>query len=122
MKTVLRIVYYIFSAIILLLALAFCIIEGRLLFSGDWTIYESALQGCVQYLCRFLMSLFVLSIGLFPFVNKIKPSQKISDFLQTGSLALVMMSVIVCLFATNYVGISILGISLIYFFLTLFLK
>ena len=122
MKTVLRIVYYIFSAILLLLAAAFCIIEGRLLFSGDWTIYESALQGCVQYLCRFLMSLFVLSIGLFPFVNKIKPSQKISDFLQTGSLALVMMSVIVCLFATNYVGISILGISLIYFFLNLFLK
>ena len=122
MKTVLRIVYYIFSAILLLLAAAFCIIEGRLLFSGDWTIYESTLQGCVQYLCRFLMSLFALSIGLLPFVNKIKPSQKISDFLKTGSLALVMMSVIVCLFATNYVGISILGISLIYFFLTLFLK
>lgn len=122
MKTLLRIVYYIFNAIILLLALAFCIIEGKLLFSGDWTIYESTLQGCVQYLCRFLMSLFALSIGLLPFVNKIKPSQKISDYLKAGSLALVMMSVIVCLFATNYVGISILGISLIYFFLTLFLK
>ena len=122
MKKLLAITYYIFSVIIMFLAVAFCIIEGRLLFSGDWTIYESAFQGFVQYLCRFLMSLFALSMGFLPFINKIKPNQKIIEFLKIGTLALVVMSAIICIFATNYVGIIILAISLLYFFFRLFLR
>ena len=111
MKKLLVITYYIFSGIIIFLAVAFCIIEGRLLFSGDWTIYESAFQGFIQYLCRFLMSLFALSMGLLPFINKLRPNQKIIEFLKIGSLALVVMSAIVCIFATNYVGV-IFGVAL----------
>lgn len=42
MKKLLHIVYYVFSGILVFLAAAFCVIEGRLLFSGDWMIYESA--------------------------------------------------------------------------------
>ena len=122
MKKLLAITYYIFSVIIMFLAVAFCIIEGRLLFSGDWTIYESSFQGFIQYLCRFLMSLFALSMGLLPFINKIRPNQKIIEFLKICSLALVVMSAIVCIFATNYVGIIILGIALIYFFCSIYEK
>ncbi len=120
MRKLLRIVYYIFSGLLILLAAAFCIIEGRLLFSGDWGIYESAFQGFIQYFCRFLMAVFALSMGFLPFVNRIKPSQRISSFLGTGAVALVIMSGILCFFATNYVGEILLVLSLIYFLLSLF--
>ena len=91
MRKLLHIVYYIFSGILTLLAAAFCIIEGRLLLSGDWGIYEYAFQGGIQYFCRLLLAVFALSMGFLPFVNCIKPTKKISDFLRTGTVALVIM-------------------------------
>ena len=120
MKKLLHVIYYIFSGIIVFLATAFCIIEGRLLFSGDWLIYESAFHGCIEYFCRFLMAVFALVIGFLPFVNRAKNNPKISDFLKIGSVALVVMSIIICLFATNYIGEMLVCISVIFLLLCLF--
>ena len=46
--------------IIMIVALLFVIIEGRLLFSGDWLIYEFAMMGALRYFCRLLIALSVL--------------------------------------------------------------
>ena len=120
MRKLLHIGYYIFSGILLLLATAFCMIEGRLLFSGDWSIYEYAFQGGIQYFCRLLLAVFALGMGFLSFVNIIKQRKKISDLLRTGAVALVIMSAIICFFAINYVGEILLVISVIYFLLSLF--
>lgn len=68
------------------------------------------------------MAVFALVIGFLPFVNRIRQSQRISNFLRTGAVVLIVMSMIICFFATNYVGEVFVGISVIYLLLTLIKK
>ena len=107
MNKILKGCYFFLSVIIVILALLFCIIEGRLLFSGDWTLYEFAWGGAVRYLCRFLMAIAALAIGLLPFVNLKVKGDKIVFAQKLGAVLLLLMSVVILIFATNYVGIVV---------------
>ncbi|MBE5889247.1 MAG: hypothetical protein E7283_10600 [Lachnospiraceae bacterium] len=107
MNKILKGCYFFLSVIIVILALLFCIIEGRLLFSGDWTLYEFAWGGAVRYLCRLLMAIAALAIGLLPFVNLKVKGDKIVFAQKLGAVLLLLMSVVILIFATNYVGIVV---------------
>mgnify|MGYP003313472783 CR=1 FL=1 len=50
------------SATIVLLGVAFAFIELRLILSGDWLLYNTALAGFLQYFLRFIMSISLLLI------------------------------------------------------------
>lgn len=52
------------SAIIVLLGVAFAFIELRLILSGDWLLYNTALAGFLQYFLRFIMSLIAAATGI----------------------------------------------------------
>ncbi len=56
MKTVLRIMAVTAAALLFLLALAFAVIEARLLISGDWLLHEIPLLAFLQYFCRFALA------------------------------------------------------------------
>ena len=60
MKTLLRVVWIICAVILLVSALAFAVIEGRLLFSGDWLIHEMPMIGFLQYFCRFTLAVITV--------------------------------------------------------------
>ena len=115
MRTMRKSGYYFLSSIIVILALAFCIIEGRLLFSGDWMLYEFALGGAVRYLCRLLMAIAALIIGILPFVNIKKKGEKLYNTQKLGATLLLVMALVTLIFATNYVGIVVFVITCIYF-------
>ena len=117
MRTVIKGGYYFLSSIIVILALAFCIIEGRLLFSGDWMLYEFALGGAVRYLCRLLMAIAALLIGLLPFANIKKKCEKLYNTQKLGATLLLVIAIMTLIFATNYVGIAIFVITSIHFVL-----
>lgn len=104
MKRLLNICLYLVSGIIVLIAIIFCVIEGRLLFSMDWIAYEFAFSGCLRYICRLLLAIFALIVGLSPFINMKRKSIKVSSFMMTGVVALLVMSVIMIFFTTNFVG------------------
>lgn len=109
MKTVLKVLSVFISVIILILALAFIIIEGRLLFSGDWIIYDSPLMGFIRYLFRLTISVFAFIKSLFGIVflnNESKNEQMLF-----GDIMLMISAVVLLIFTTNYVGVVCISLA-----------
>ena len=104
MSKLFKVLLVIVSSIVMLLSLAFIVIEGRLLFSGDWLIYDSPFNGFIRYLCRLLIAIFAFTKSLLEviYINK---EQSIKEYLYYGDISLVLMSLSILVFSTNYVGI-----------------
>ncbi len=116
MKKAGKIISYIFAALIILFSFVFIVIEGYNLFSGDWTIYENVTDGFVRYLCRFILAIFGIVVGIFTYVSINKKSNKILlTYLYFGSIAFVISSIIISFFATNYLDILFSVIPILYF-------
>lgn len=116
MKKVGKILCYIFAAFVILFSLIFIVIEGYNLFSGDWTLYENATNGFVRYLCRFILALFGISLGIFTYfaLNK-KESETLKTYFFFGTFALLIASIIIFQFATNYMDILFSTLPSLYF-------
>ena len=104
MNKLFKILLVIISSIIMILSLAFIVIEGRLLFSGDWLIYDNPFNGFIRYLCRLLIAIFAFTKSLLEviYINK---EHSIKEYLYYGDISLVLMSLSILVFSTNYVGI-----------------
>ena len=104
MSKLFKVLLVIISSIIMILSLAFIVIEGRLLFSGDWLIYDSPFNGFIRYLCRLLIAIFAFTKSLLEviYINK---EHSIKEYLYYGDISLVLMSLSILVFSTNYVGI-----------------
>ena len=104
MNKLFKVLLVIISSIIMILSLAFIVIEGRLLFSGDWLIYDNPFNGFIRYLCRLLIAIFAFTKSLLEviYINK---KHSIKDYLYYGDISLVLMSLSILVFSTNYVGI-----------------
>ena len=98
-------------SIIIILSLAFLFIEGRLLISLDWSIYDFAFAGFIRYLFRFLLALFALSVCVFELVNLKKKNKTLSIYLFVADISLVLMSIFALIFTANYVGVICLVLS-----------
>ena len=103
MKTMLKVLSVFISVIILILSLAFIVIEGRLLFSGDWIVYDSPFFGFVRYLFRLIISGFAFLKSLFEILCLNKESKH--SWLLYGDIAMIICAFVILLFATNYVGV-----------------
>ena len=81
MKIVRNILVGFFSIIIFVLSLAFIVIEGRLLFSLDWIIYDNVIFGFLRYFFRFLIAISLCIYSIVEFINMKKKSEKIQFIL-----------------------------------------
>lgn len=111
MKKLFNVLIGIFSAIILLLSVVFVVIEGRLLFSGDWLIYDNAAAGFFKYFFRLILALAAGSYSIFEFINMKKNNKVISHLLFMMNIALVVMTMVMIFTTTNMVGEIALLIS-----------
>ena len=111
MKRLFKIIAVMISCIILLLSLAFLFIEGRLLFSAEWLIYDSPILGFIRYLSRVLISLFIIIKALLEIILINKEKYKNNLFI--GDVCILIMSLVILLWATNYVGIICISLALI---------
>ena len=109
-----RVLVYIFSSIIIILSLAFIFIEGRLVFSGDYLVYDSSFNGFVRYFFRLLLALLVLGKSIMEF-TKIGKNGMLKEYLFYGDISLLLMSIIVLIFSTNYVGLVCILLSVLIF-------
>ena len=118
MNKLFKVLLVIISSIIMILSLAFIVIEGRLLFSGDWLIYDSPFFGCIRYLGRLLLSVFVFTKCLLEimYINK---EHKLKEYLEYADIGLVVMSVVILIFSTNYVGLVCIVLSFVNFIIKL---
>lgn len=110
MNKLFKVLLVIISSLMMILSLMFIVIEGRLLFSGDWIIYDSPFNGFIRYLCRLLLSIFVFIKSLLEviYINK---KHSIKEYLSYGDIAIVVMSIVILIFSTNYVGVICLILS-----------
>jgi len=113
MKKLLNVLLIIFSVIATILSLVFIILEARLLFSLDWTIYDNAFNGMIRYLFRLLLSIFVLLVCLANIINlKIKKTS-LEILLMFSTVSIFISSIIISIFASNYVGLVCVLLSFI---------
>lgn len=114
MKKVLNIFNVIISSIVLLLSLIFIFIEGRLLFSGDWLIYDNVILGMFKYLFRLIVAIFAGMYSILTFINIKKKSGILTNFLFVLSICLFIVSIFMLIYTANYVDkISIIIASII---------
>ena len=118
MNKLFKVLLVIISSIIMILSLAFIVIEGRLLFSGDWLIYDSPLLGCIRYLGRLLLSVFAFTKCLLEIIY-INKEHKLKEYLGYADIGLVVMSVVILIFSTNYVGLVCIVLSFVNFIIKL---
>ena len=111
MKKVMNIVLIGFSTIFGLFALAFAFLEARLLVSLDWTIYDFAFNGFIRYFLRLIIALAALAVCVIHIKNVIKENEKVSKVLYLVDYLLLLISIVIAIFATNYVGIICIGLS-----------
>ena len=112
MKKVLNI--FIISSIVLLLSLIFIFIEGRLLFSGDWLIYDNVILGMFKYLFRLIIAISAGMYSILTFINIKKKSGILTNFLFMLSICLFIISIFMIIYTANYVDkISIIIASII---------
>lgn len=118
MNKLFKVLLVIISSIIMILSLAFIVIEGRLLFSGDWLIYDSPFFGCIRYLGRLLLSAFAFTKCLLEIIY-INKEHKLKEYLGYADIGLVIMSVVILIFSTNYVGVVCIVLSFVNFIIKL---
>ena len=111
MKKIVNILFYFIISLIFLLAFAFLIIEARLLISGDFMLYDNYLNGFLRYFLRFLISLSYLLVCFFECFKYYKRSLKIVNHLYSLEILLLIISVMLLLCTTNYIGIICFGLT-----------
>ena len=72
MKTLTRILNIVTSALLMLIGAVFIFIEGYLLCSGDFLLFESQALAFIQMLLRLLLGVGALLLGLFTMKDKEK--------------------------------------------------
>ena len=104
MNKIKNILIVFFSFVIFIVSLVFIVIEGRLLFSLDWTIYDNVFFGFLRYLFRLLIAIVTCAYSILEFINIKKKSELINFILFIYNICLVMVSIIMLFATTNMVG------------------
>lgn len=98
MKKTARILNLITSALLMLIGLIFTVIEGYLLFSGDFLLFESEFLAFIQIFLRLCLAISVFLLGLFTVIKKER------SFLHE-SIALLLLVGMMAAFLTNGFGL-----------------
>ena len=116
MKRIGKIISYVFAGILLVLSLAFIVIEGRTLFSGDWMLFENQANGFFRYFFRLLVALFVFSSAFLSyFALRSKASFALRIYFYFGAVGIFVSSLVISYFASNSLDILFRLISACYF-------
>ena len=110
MKKILNILLCFICSVIIILSLAFIFIEGRLLISLDWSIYDNPINGFIRCLFRLIIACFSLTVALLEIINIFKKFN-FSIVLLFLDISLILSCFIILLFSTNYVGLVCFTLS-----------
>lgn len=120
LNIIVNIIKSIVSVVLIIISLAFIFIEGRLLLSLDWIVYNSPFMSFIMYFCRFLAALIIGVIGVLEIINLFKKNNRLSLIILFSNIGLVIMSIIVFIGTTNYVDVVAIILGLIILLIELF--
>ena len=113
MKTLFKILLFVFCFIGAILSIAMTAIEARLIFSVDWIVCSTPLSGLIRYLARFILALFSLSVAVAEIANSFKNNKNLSVALYVAQISLLAAFSTISIFTANYIGLAATGLSLI---------
>ena len=119
MKLITNILFYLFSIIIGLLSFVMLVIELRLLLSLDYIVYDSIFNGFLRYFLRFLLSCAFLFMVLCETIKKLKENNFINKNSLFYEMLLLIVSIIMFILTTNYIGVISLILMIIFISLKL---
>lgn len=96
-----------------LLALVFIFIEGRMLFTLDWLVYDNQILGFFKVFSKLLLALILLATSVLQIVNIFLKKEQLAAILYFANLGLVAGSIILCVYGANYAGEILLAITLL---------
>lgn len=102
MKKAFSIICAVLSVVVIILSLVFCVIEARVVFSGDWILHENKVLGFLQYFLKTAFSLFAIFVAVATFIKKFE------GIIGLLSDCLVVVTLPAFLFVTNGFGLYIL--------------
>ena len=97
-----KILFYIVCSLVLVLSLAMIFIEGRILFSGEWQIYDSFYNGMFRYLMRFLLAVIFAFVSISELFKLFSKNLTFNMFLISIEIALVIISILMNIHFTNF--------------------
>lgn len=109
------------STIIGLVGIFFTVMEGRLLFSLDWSIYPQPTLAFFRYASRLVLALFVITTAVLHFLSTTKRLQSLSSITIILFSTLLVVSIIIAIFSTNNLSLICLIPSVLAFALKLLL-
>ncbi len=95
------------------------VIELRLLLSLDYIVYDSIFNGFLRYFLRFLLSCAFLFMVLCETIKKLKENNFINKNLLFYEMLLLIVSIIMFILTTNYIGVISLILMIIFISLKL---
>lgn len=111
----LKIVNIIITSFLMLLSLFFIIIEGITLFSEEISIFNNVVTGYVSYSFRFILAILIFIISIISLIYFLKNDNKLTIYVYFFSLTILLSSVIISTYATNFVDILFIVLGNLYF-------
>lgn len=111
----LKIVNYIITSFLMLLSIFFIVIEGRTLFCGEISIFNNVAGGYVTYSSRFILAILFFVISVISLIYFIRKNNKLSIYVYFFSLTVLISSVIISTYATNFIDILFVVLGNLYF-------
>lgn len=111
----LKIVNYIITSFLMLLSIFFIAIEGRTLFGGEISIFNNVAGGYVTYSSRFILAILFFVISVISLIYFIRKNDKLSIYVYFFSLTVLISSVIISTYATNFIDILFVVLGNLYF-------
>ena len=100
----LNILFILLLILVLILSFAFIFIEGRLLISLDWIVYDSPEIGFIRYFFRLLLAIYVFITTILGLINLKKKNNILDKYLLIFNISQVIMSIILLIFVPNFLG------------------
>ena len=95
----------IICGVIIVFSLLMAVIEARILFSFDWSIYDSSFLALIRYVCRLAIAIFALRISVMELDNLKQPNKKNSTILMFADISLLIAAIFILIFSANYIGV-----------------
>ena len=119
MKKILNFLVVILATLIIIASLAFAFLEARLLFSLEWTIYQSNFFAFLRYLFRFLLCLVALASPILYFISYKQKNSKSIFLFRISQIQLPVIAFFALFLTTNFVNIAVFTLGPIFNLLTL---
>ena len=109
-------------SIVMVFALAMAFLDARLIFSMDWSVYQSPANGLIRYSLRLLLALSAFAVALMEIINLKLKYNEVSNMLLFAEIGLLIGAIPVCVFGANYIGLAYTVFAFLLFGLSFLLK